>query len=240
MLAIIGILGISLAIGSFMLVWKNRQVIFAGATTGNWIEIKERVSPGGNSAAGGQGKENKTAKAAPPDLSASAANLAKKENIPVKWCALNGASAKTSAVIISEVAWMGSPASYSDEWIELKNIYRGTVDLAGWQLQNKSQSIKISFREGSLVAGGGFYLLERTDDNSAPSVAADAIYKGSLANSSEILYLFDDNCQLHDFVRGASKWPAGDNVSKRTMERRSDLSWKTSALSGGTPKQENY
>jgi hypothetical protein len=38
-------------------------------------------------------------------------------------------------VIISEVAWAGTAADAEDEWIELRNLGTGPVDLAGWTLQ---------------------------------------------------------------------------------------------------------
>lgn len=37
-------------------------------------------------------------------------------------------------VIINELAWAGSSASSSDEWIELRNTTGSDIDIAGWQL----------------------------------------------------------------------------------------------------------
>jgi len=106
-------------------------------------------------------------------------------------------------------------------------------------LQNKNRKIKISFGEGEILPAGGLYLLERTDDESVVGIAADKIYSGGLGNSNEALYLFDADCQLRDLVLAAAKWPAGDNAAKKTMARLPSLFWKTSAVSGGTPKAEN-
>lgn len=153
-----------------------------------------------------------------------------------KLCQPNGVAPLRGSVIISEVAWMGTQNSYSDEWIELKNISAETAHLTGWQLQNKKQRIKIIF-ETEKIAPGGFFLLERTDDESVPGIAADRIYSGSLANSGENLYLFDGGCVLQDEAAAASKWPAGDNVSKLTMERTADFLWISSKEPGGTPKR---
>jgi len=142
-------------------------------------------------------------------------------------------------VILNEIAWMGSQNSANDEWIELKNISGSPIDLAGWQLLDKDNQIKIIFNNQHRVLVNGVWLLERTDDYSAPGVAADLIYTGGLSNTNEALYLFDENCQLQDEVLANSDWPAGDNSSKRTMERKSDLTWQTSANPGGTPKMAN-
>ena len=112
---------------------------------------------------------------------------------------------------------------------------------------SKSDNIKIVFGGGQTsanaaqprVLSGGFFLLERTGDDSAPGVKADFIYTGALKNSEETIYLFDENCRFQDIVAAGSDWPAGDNSSKRTMERRQDFDWQTSANVGGTPKTGN-
>ncbi|MFH1451005.1 MAG: lamin tail domain-containing protein [bacterium] len=143
----------------------------------------------------------------------------------------------TDKIIINEIAWMGTTESANNEWIELKNITKETINLFGWQLVDKTGKIKISFT-GKLTPGA-LYLLERTDDSSVPDAIADGIYKGGLNNTDEALYLFDPQCQLKDKALAESNWPAGDNKTKRTMERKFDFSWQTSEDFGGTPNQEN-
>ncbi|MFH1643155.1 MAG: lamin tail domain-containing protein [Patescibacteria group bacterium] len=141
-------------------------------------------------------------------------------------------------VIFNEIAWMGTTTSSSDEWIELKNISGSTIDLTGWQLLDKDQNIKIFFDRSSIVSND-FYLLERTNDDSVSRITADLIYTGSLSNTSESLYLFDNNCNLQDKIEAISGWPEGENSSKRTMERKDNLAWQTSNNVGGTPKSNN-
>ncbi|MBU4467043.1 lamin tail domain-containing protein, partial [Patescibacteria group bacterium] len=142
-------------------------------------------------------------------------------------------------VIINEIAWMGTTNSASDEWIELKNISGTEIDLTGWQLLDKNQDIKIIFPKGAKLLSNGFFLLERTNDQTVLTKTADLIYTGSLANADEALYLFNGNCQLQDEVLTSSNWPAGNNSSKRTMERKGSFGWQTSASINGTPKSEN-
>ncbi len=105
-------------------------------------------------------------------------------------------------------------------------------------IAKQKPKIKIVFTGDETLPPHGLYLLERTDDDSVPQVAADKTYKGALGNQSEALYLFDDNCRLADAAMAPAKWPAGDNLSKKTMFRRPDLGWQTSALAGGTPRAE--
>jgi len=131
-------------------------------------------------------------------------------------------------VIFNEICWMGDEESPSNEWIEIKNISSKEIDLSGWQILNKNQKIKIVFEEGTKILPNQILILKRGDD-----------FSGAIKNSDEALFLFDKNCNLEDEVFASSFWPAGDNFSKRTAERKSDLSWQTSQDPGGTPGKEN-
>lgn len=130
-------------------------------------------------------------------------------------------------IIFNEICWMGDEDSPANEWIELKNVSQREIDLAGWQILNKNQRIKIVFTNTKILPGE-FLVLKRGDD-----------FTGAIKNSDEALFLFDENCNLQDKVEATSTWPAGDNETKRTAERKEDLSWQTSQDSGGTPGKEN-
>ena len=161
------------------------------------------------------------------------------KQIPVIICAKSvGSNPARNKVIFNEIAWMGTTNSHNDEWIELTNISGKEINLNGWQVLDKENQIKIIFG-GELFSANSYFLLERTDDNSAPNIVADFIYTGGLNNTNEALYLFDENCELQDEVVTASNWSYGDNSSKRTMERKTNLNWQTSANPGGTPKSSN-
>ncbi|MFH0712292.1 MAG: lamin tail domain-containing protein [Candidatus Jorgensenbacteria bacterium] len=144
-----------------------------------------------------------------------------------------------SPIIINEVAWMGTAVSANDEWIELKNISGKSLDISGYQILDKTEQIKIAFDDNTIIPTGGFYILERTSDETLSNVPADQIYIGALSNTNEGLRLFDAQCRLLDQALANPNWPAGDNSSKGTMERKSDLAWQSSAAQGGTPKAEN-
>ncbi len=155
----------------------------------------------------------------------------------------NGVPTHTQ-VIFNEIAWMGGSESHSlnssDEWIELKNMSGSPVDISGWQIINKKESVKIILPTGAKIPPWSFYLLERTDDNSVPNIPADFIYSGGISNSDDGLEILDANCRLIDKVLADSEWPAGDSSLRRTMERKDDFSWYTSgSFNGsvfGTPK----
>lgn len=131
-------------------------------------------------------------------------------------------------VIFNEINWMGDEQSPTNEWFEIKNVSQKEIDLSGWQILNKNKKIKIIFEEGVKILPNEILLLQRGDD-----------FSGAIKNSDEALFLFDKNCNLEDEVFATSFWPAGDNFSKRTMERKKDLSWQTSYNVGGSPGSEN-
>ena len=139
----------------------------------------------------------------------------------------------SAQVIINEIAWMGTQNSANDEWIELYNRGSGSVDLNGWLLESSDGTPSISL-SGS-VSAGDYFLLERTDDSSVPSVSADLIYTGALGNGGEALSLKDNSgLEVHK-VDAGSGWLAGDNNTKETMQWDGGA-WITAAA---TPKALN-
>ena len=139
-------------------------------------------------------------------------------------------------IIINEVAWMGTLTSANDEWLELYNQTEGAINIEGWKIEASDGSPKINLT-GSIQAQS-FWLLERTDDSSLANIGADQIYTGALNNNGETLELYNTG-ELIDSLIGSGAWPAGDNSTKQTMERKDDKSWQTSRDAGGTPKAKN-
>lgn len=122
------------------------------------------------------------------------------------------------AILINEIAWSGTLYSASDEWIELRNITDQAIDLNGWILTDGAD---IDLILNGVIAPNGFFLLERSDDNSILYLQADQIYSGSLSNSGERLELRAPNSVLIDSANhGGGHWPAGDASSRSSMERR--------------------
>ncbi len=153
-------------------------------------------------------------------------------------------AAEPLSIVINEIAWMGRETSFNDEWIELYNNSSVALNLDGWKLLTEDETPQI-YLEGEIPARG-FFLLERTDDETLPSITADLIYKGSLHNEGEYLKLIDNKGKVIDEIDCGEGWFAGDNSTKQTMERKDTLvsgndssNWQTSQNAGGTPKAEN-
>jgi len=159
------------------------------------------------------------------------------------------AAANPLDVVVNEIAWMGTQVSYNDEWIELYNNTDSLINLDGWFIVHFTQKGEqgSAFDLSGTIPARGFYLLERTDDNSVPNITADKIYTGPLNNNGELLQLSDEQgtiIDLIDCIDGG--WLAGDDKTKQTMERISPDSlglepdnWQTSQNPGGTPKSQN-
>ncbi|MBF8257307.1 MAG: hypothetical protein HW375_2214, partial [Anaerolineales bacterium] len=128
------------------------------------------------------------------------------------------------AVIINEVAWAGTLASTSDEWIELLNPGLEDLLLDGWTLTDDND---IDLDLSGVLAGGDYYVVERSDDQTISDQAADRIYSGALSNQGERLRLIDPSGAEIDVVNAAGgDWPAGDAPGRASMERTNGV-WRT-------------
>ncbi|HDL65111.1 MAG TPA: lamin tail domain-containing protein, partial [Proteobacteria bacterium] len=111
-------------------------------------------------------------------------------------------------VVINEIGWMGTGAATADEYIELFNATTDVIILNGWTLAAADGTPDISL-SGTITAEG-YFLLERTDDNTVSDISADLIYTGGLENTGELLKLTDGTDQLIDAVGGeVQEWFAG-------------------------------
>ena len=141
--------------------------------------------------------------------------------------------AAAHAVVINEVAWSGTLASSSDEWIELFNPGLNAIALEGWRLADGGD-LEVSLA-GS-IAGGGFYLLERTDEGTVSDITSDKLYGGGLSNEGEQLQLIDPTGHVVDTANpGGGMWPAGSaSPDYRSMERLNVTSESDPAWAGNT------
>lgn len=123
-------------------------------------------------------------------------------------------------VVINEIAWMGTAYSSYDEWIELYNNSGFPINLTGWSLKAADGGPNIFPVE--TIPAKGYFLLEKTDDQTIADLKADQIYKSSLLeNTGEDLQLRDPSDNLIDSVpcETSGDWFAGENDGRYTMER---------------------
>jgi len=130
-------------------------------------------------------------------------------------------------IVINEIAWAGTSASYSsDEWIELYNKTSSAIDLSGWVLYSQTDQGPYINLSGQISAGG-YYLLERKDEDTVSDIVADLIYGNggsdwNLNNTGEVLILSNASTTIDQTVLcgiGYYRWCPGFNYKYRTMER---------------------
>lgn len=126
------------------------------------------------------------------------------------------------SVVINEIAWAGTEASTSDEWIELFNPGEQVINLDNWIIETADGSPKIVL-EG-IIPAKGYYLLERTNNETISNITADLIYTGALSNSGETLILKDPDGNIIDSANlQGGVWPGGkagnSSPAFATMER---------------------
>ena len=144
-----------------------------------------------------------------------------------------------AAVVINEIAWMGTTISANKEWLELYNS-GDEVNLEGWILEAEDSIPKIIL--SGKIAAQGFFLLERTSDETVPDVSADIIYVGAMSNAGEKLILKNQNGSEVDRVDGSDNWkvsggdPKGNNDTKETAQRVG-TGWITASP---TPRAINF
>ncbi len=134
-------------------------------------------------------------------------------------------------VVINEIAWMGTNTSVNDEWIELYNNGTAPITIDGWVLKAADGSPIINLI--GTISAGGFYLLERTDDTTVPSIPAGVIFSGALSNDGETLELKNNTEQIIETLSASSGWPGGNATSKETMQRTPSGTWITATATPG-------
>lgn len=163
-------------------------------------------------------------------------------------------AANIGDVIFNEIAWMGTNANSADEWIELKNNTGGEIDLAGWGIY-KDAGATLIISLNNKISSNGYYLIERSDDNTVSDILADDFgpFSGNgLKNSGEYLVLKDNLGNIIDEFNFSGGWPAGiASPDYKSMERGSANDWQTNDgnirngkdvlgnLINGTPKFQN-
>ncbi len=141
-------------------------------------------------------------------------------------------------VAINEVAWAGSFASSSDEWIELYNPGAESKDISGWQLTKNTgtESIMVTIPPASSIEAGGYFVISNFAAAgsvlaSEPTLVDPAI---TLSNTQLQIKLykgsFSDPANLVDTAGDGGVPLAGSNTTKSSMERTQDLSgWQDSS-----------
>ena len=128
-------------------------------------------------------------------------------------------------VVINEVAWGATYASSADEWIELYNRTSRDISLTNAVLYAADLTPYIPL--SGTIAANGYYLIERTDDDTIRTITADLIVPFSgvsgsgLSNSGEslVLALASSTVDTVATCTGATSWCGGSDDTHTTLER---------------------
>lgn len=168
-------------------------------------------------------------------------------------------------VVVNEIAWGGTQAHSTDEWIELYNRTPYPVSLEGWSIHTDTYDVAIPL--SGTIDAQSYFLIEKKDeadtDEATQSPVVDVIadlwvsWSTSLDNDGRTLSLKDAHGTVIDEITECGfRWCAGTSTGY-TMERiRADITddsinWRTASTywqrgidtNGnkirGTPKAEN-
>lgn len=127
-----------------------------------------------------------------------------------------------SEIFFSQIQWMWTTKSSYDEWIELKNNTNYEINLEWWKIEAEDWSPNFSF--DWIINWNWFFLLERSDDNSAYQIKWDYFYTWTLENWWEILFLKNSNWEIIDKI-DTEKWQSWNNSTKESMLKTEDWEW---------------
>jgi micrococcal nuclease len=136
-------------------------------------------------------------------------------------------------VVISEVMWMGSDLSTSDEWVELAGLGSGSsvdTNIGGYTLTSlsatKGEVPFITFGTGTVIGSGQYLVISRLSESASRLLSAPfkVVSDLTLPNTKLLLRLRDAHGQIVDEVDDGVGDPiAGTNVTgqtKASMERK--------------------
>lgn len=147
-------------------------------------------------------------------------------------------------VVINEVAWMGTSVAgveqnnwWRYEWVELYNNGDIVELLNGWTLELYRDTLDFRIPLEGAINPRGYFLVGASDK----ILNLDLNYTnlaGKFVNSGQKIVLKNRAGEIVDEIDARSGWPAGDNETKRTLERV-QKGFQTSADVGGTPRGRN-
>ncbi len=161
-------------------------------------------------------------------------------------------SVATIPIAINEIAWMGTVANTSDEWIEIKNNTGHIINISKWRLIAKDGLPNITLV--GVIKPHEYIVLERTDEETIKDISAHGFFTGDLNNSGDQLSLLYGATSTSTPVTidqtPAGAWSAGYNstTTRKSMERHfskesgtSTSNWATnlSYIKNGTDAKGN-
>lgn len=150
------------------------------------------------------------------------------------WAHVDNPLANLGDVVINEVAWMGTKASPSDEWMEFYNTTDSPIDVGNWSIYgaDTGECLDFSDADGStttIIPASGYLIYASHEDDVKDSDGSNIvdIWDATIGmdnTSPGQLILYDaQNCQgnvIDTANQATGDWFAGDPTDRKTMERK--------------------
>ncbi len=146
--------------------------------------------------------------------------------------ALNLFAASAGDIVINEIAWSGTPASSSQEWIELYNTTDSDIDISGWSIYGADTGVTLNFSAADghttwIVPAGGYLVYGNAATASVfLSGATVEIWDATIGlndTSPGNLILYDGQNGTGNVIDtaedNASNWCAGNSTTDQSSER---------------------
>ncbi|RLC59886.1 MAG: hypothetical protein DRI80_11845, partial [Chloroflexota bacterium] len=138
------------------------------------------------------------------------------------------------AVVINEVAWMGTEASSNDEWIEFYNNTDSPIDIGNWSIYgaDTGECLNFSDADGStttIIPAHDYLIYANHADDVRGSGGAsivdiwDATIGMNNTSPGQIILYDAPNCggdAIDTVNQTTGDWFAGDAADRKTMERK--------------------
>lgn len=140
----------------------------------------------------------------------------------------------TGKILITEFRLRG-PAGGNDEFIEIKNVGDGAINIGGWILMGASNSgttrLRATIAESTVLAPGEYFLIAHTGfSQTSDAVTVDLTYSLGISDDGGFA-IYDDEGTLIDSVgmstecglyEGTPLTPLVDNVDRRYIRIRNE------------------
>ncbi len=144
----------------------------------------------------------------------------------------------SASVIINEIMFS---TDSDNQYIELKNLWSSSVDISGWIIENAwGNWVDLTITSGNIPWNWFYLIAKKSSWVSLLNVTADLVDDTiNLNSSSQNNLVLSDGITTYDIAL-ANSWPAWDNSTPKSMERKINpgdgslsASWYTAETSTG-------
>ena len=154
--------------------------------------------------------------------------------------------------VINEINYNSSPDYDTGDWMELINLQDSSLNISGWQVQDRNNEHIFVIPKNTTIATGGYIVLCRDTSRffevTGLTIPVIGNINFGLNSGGEVIKLYDPSGALVDSVKyeDSSPWPTEPDGSGMTLElidyttdNNTNLNWGSSLILGGTPGNVN-